>query len=168
MLYRRIHRFLCGFVFATSLFSTTPVLARNMEGRTGFGITLHDFDYTPSLSMRYHMSNYQSATVLVGFNTADPNKTFVLGGKFYQNAHLEENMNFYVGIGGFLIADKAGNPSTSTGIEISGLFGGEYFLPGLPNLGIQFETGVALRTVREVSFATLGNGFLGAAIHYYF
>jgi len=142
--------------------------ARQLGGRTGFGMTLHDFNNTPSLSMRYHMSNYQSATVLVGFNTDDANRSFVLGGKFYQNAHLEENLNFYIGVGGFIIADKGGNPTTSTGIEINGLFGAEFFIPGLHNLGLQFETGVAIRTVRRVSFATLGNGFLGMGIHYYF
>jgi hypothetical protein len=156
-----------GLFIAAILHSTTAT-ARHLEGRTGMGVTLHDFDYTPSVSLRYHMSNYQSVVLLAGFNTEDTKHSLVLGGKLIQNVHLEENMNFYVGIGGFLIADRAGFPTTSGGIELSGFFGGEFFLTGLPNLGISFETGVAMRTVRQVSFATLGNGFLGAAVHYYF
>src|SRR4051794_38064962 len=96
------------------LVSAPSTFARHLEGRTGFGITLHDFNYTPAISMRYHLSNYQSFQALVGFDTSEAKKTLVLGGKFYQNAHLEENMNFYVGIGGFLIADRGPDLSTSS------------------------------------------------------
>lgn len=142
--------------------------ARHLENRTGLGVTLHDFDSTPAISLRYHMSNYQSAVLLAGFNSDDAHKSFVVGGKLYQNAYLEENINFYVGVGGFVIGDKGSYPSSATGIELNGFFGAEFFLPGLQNLGIMFETGVAVRTLREVSIATLGNGFLGAAVHYYF
>ena len=157
-------------LLALALFLAPSLLqARHMEGRTGFGITLHDFNTTPCLSLRYHMSNYQSAVVLLGFDTDDDRKTFVVGGKFYQNAHIEENLNFYVGLGGYAIANKLPTEATtSTGLEISGILGGEWFFSGLPNLGFQFETGVALRTVRRISFATMGSGFFGGAIHYYF
>ncbi len=150
------------------LFFSPPAQAVHLEGRTGFGITLHDFDMTPAISVRYHMTNYQSVVLLAGFNTDPDKRALVLGGKLYQNAHLEENMNFYVGVGGFLIQDKGGYPTVSTGVEFSGFFGSEFFFKGLPNLGVMFETGLAVRTVRQVSVATLGNGFLGAAIHYYF
>lgn len=148
--------------------SAVPATARHLESRTGFGVTLHPYGPIPSLSMHYHMTDYQSAVVMGGVNTDDDQKTLLIGGKLYQNAHLEENLNFYVGLGGFLISAKAGEPTAATGIELDGLFGCEIFLAGLPNLGIQIETGVALRTVRRVSFATLGSGFLGGAVHYYF
>jgi len=136
---------------------------RHLESRTGFGLSIHSYGPIPALSMHYHMTDYQSTVVMAGVNTDSDNRSFILGGKYYQNAHLEENLNFFVGIGGFLISAKAGYPTSATGF-----FGAEFFLAGLPNLGIQFETGIALRTLRQVSFATLGSGFLGGAIHYYF
>ncbi len=142
--------------------------ARHLESRTGFGLTLHSYEQIPALSLHYHMTDYQSTVVMAGINTDANSKSFVLGGKFYQNAHLEENLNFYVGIGGFILSSKAGQPTSATGFEIDGLFGAEFFLAGLPNLGIQFETGVGIRTLRQVSIATIGSGFLGGAIHYYF
>ncbi len=155
-------------VMASLCLLSSPAFAKHLEGRTGFGVTLHDFDLTPAVSFRYHISNYQSVTLLAGFNSDPDKRALVLGGKLYQNAHLEENLNFYVGCGGFLIQDKGGLPTTSTGLELSGFFGAEFFFGGLPNLGVMFETGIAVRTVRQVAIATLGNGFMGAAIHYYF
>lgn len=144
------------------------VQARHLEGRTGFGVTVHPFAGVPSVSMHHHMSDYQSALVLAGVDTSDSSKTIIAGGKFYQNAHLEENLNFYVGLGGFIISTTKGLPASSTGFEVDGIFGAEVFLAGLPNLGIQFETGIGIRTVPTVSFSTLGSGFLGGAVHYYF
>lgn len=155
-------------LFAVLLVVSPLAHARHMEGRTGFGLSLHDFNNTPCLSMRYHLSDYQAAEVGAGFDTDDSRKVFVVGAKFYQAAHLEENITFYVGLGGYLISDKGGTSTTSSGLEFQGLFGSEFFLSGLPNLGIVFETGVALRTVRNVSLSTVGSGFLGGAIHYYF
>lgn len=142
--------------------------ARHLESRTGFGMTLHSYRQMPALSMHYHMTDYQSTVVMAGINTDPNDKMFVLGGKYYQNAHLEENLNFYVGVGGFILSSKAGGATSSTGFELDGLFGAEFFFAGLPNLGIQFETGVGIRTLRQVSISTIGSGFLGGAIHYYF
>jgi len=155
-------------VLAIFCFLAAPIQAKHLEGRTGFGLTLHDFDMTPAISFRYHMTNYQSVTLLAGFNSDPDKRAMVVGGKLYQNAHLEENMNFYVGVGGFLISDKGNQPTLSSGIELSGFFGSEFFFSGLSNLGFMFETGLAVRTVRQLAIATLGNGFIGGAIHYYF
>lgn len=143
--------------------------ARQLEGRTGLGLTIHDLDNTPTLSYRHHLTQYQSFVLLAGFNTASDKKTLILGGKFLHNVHIEENINVHLGVGGYLINGLVGGgPNTSTGIELAGILGGEFFLSGLPNLGFTFETGVAMRTIDKVQFATIGNGFLGLAIHYYF
>lgn len=155
-------------VCIVSMFLGSAVLAKNLESRVGFGVTVHDFDPTPALSARYHPSPYLSMTGLVGFNTADTNNSFVIGGKLCQNAHLEENLNFYVGIGAFLVTNRGGTTATSGGIEFQGILGGEFFFSGLPNLGLSFETGVAMNTVRKISFRTVGSGFVIGGIHYYF
>jgi hypothetical protein len=150
------------------LFSGTSLVARPMEGRTGFGVSLHDYNRTPCLSFEHHMTRYQSFVGMLGLNTGDSTKTIILGGKYHQNIHQEENINGFLGLGAFYLSDKTGFPTASTGFEFDGLFGVEFFFSGLPNLGITVETGFAIRTIREVSFATMGNGFFGTGIHYYF
>lgn len=150
------------------LFSGSFSVARPMEGRTGFGVSLHDYNRTPCLSMATHISRYQAFIAMLGLNTGDSTKTIILGGKYHQNIHLEENINGFIGLGAFYLSDKTGFPTSSTGLEFEGLFGVEFFFSGLPNLGIMVETGFAIRTIREVSFATMGNGFFGTGIHYYF
>lgn len=143
--------------------------ARQLDGRSGVGLTMHDLDNTPTMSFRHHLSQYQSFVLLGGFNTASNKKTLILGGKFLHNVHIEENINVHLGMGGYLISGLVGGgPNASSGIELSGILGGEFFLPGLANLGFTFETGVAMRTIDNIHFATIGNGFLGLAIHYYF
>lgn len=150
------------------LLAASSIYAKNLENRNGFGVSLHDFDQTPSVSMRHHFSAYSSGTLMVGFNSKDANRTILAGGKIYQHAHLEENMNFYVGLGAFFLSHRDTDLSVYSGFELEGLVGGEFFFAGLPNLGFQFETGVALRTVKETVFKTLGGGFLGVGVHYYF
>lgn len=141
-----------------------PAEARRMSSRTGFGLTLHPLNSTPAISVRHHLSDHQAAVALLGFDTSSATKVLVVGGKFYQAAHLEENLNFYVGLGGFVLSYLASGTTAATGIEVEALFGAEFFLSGLPNLGFQFETGIAMRTPGGVTFSTL----LGGALHYYF
>jgi hypothetical protein len=81
---------------------------------------------------------------------------------------MEENLNFFLGTALYMIADGTGSTPLSAGLELDGLLGMEFFLSGLPNLGLSVETGLALRTIRSVTFSTLGSAFAGAGIHYYF
>lgn len=140
---------------------------RPLSGRSGIGVSIQDFNSTPSISVRYHFGNYTTATFLAGFDSSEGTNSSILGAKLHKNIHLEENLNFYTGIGAYFIADKV-TGTFANGIEFDGLFGAEFFLSGLPNLGLNFETGVALRTLRKVNFKSIGTGFGQAAIHYYF
>jgi len=149
-----------------TLFSYSA-MAKNLEGRYGFGVSFQTITGPPGLSARYHFSPYASATFVIAFDTADLRGTTQIGVKIYRNAHREENINFYLGIGAFLISEKVSG-TTNSGFEIDGLIGAEFFISGLPNLGLQFESGIAVRTAGDVTFQTIGSGFAGAGVHYYF
>lgn len=133
----------------------------------GFGLALQDFGTLPSISARYHFSRHVTGSFYVGFNTQSLVDAFILGGKLYRNIHLEDNINFYLGAGLGLLSQKTASISHS-GFELSALIGAEFFFSELRNLGIQFETGIAVRSLDTVSFKTLGSSFAGAGIHYYF
>ena len=93
----------------------------------------------------------------------------IFGAQLHRNFSIEENLNFFLGIGIYSISDKGGvatNPNSS-GVEFDGLIGAEFFLAGLPNLGLQFQTGFGVKTLGKVSVKVLGDGFAGIGIHYY-
>jgi hypothetical protein len=152
------------FIFTLS----SALFAKNLDGRVGFGFDYHDFNATTCLGLRYYMSQYVHMTFLGGFDTSDSKNTVVLGAKLYRNAHIEENLNLYLGVGAMTVADKNNSTNVVSGLEFDGLLGAEFFLSGLPNLGFQFETGLAVRTIRVVGAKTIGGGFMNAGIHYYF
>lgn len=84
-------------------------------------------------------------------------------------------MNFYSGLGGGLISQgsrKLDNNQTkkgNTGYYLSGYIGGEFFLPGLQNLGFSFEATISVDNLYgEVRFLTRGQGPLEAGIIFYF
>lgn len=150
------------------VFSWKSSVARNMENRFGFGMTINNLGNLPGISFRSPLSKYQSFGGVFAVDTTDGNRLLVLGGKLYQNTVLEENLNFYLGLGAFLEQDGRGGTATTSGFEFQGIVGAEFFLPGLPNLGFAFETGIGIRTLRQVSIHTLGTGFLGSSVHCYF
>ncbi|MBI4405627.1 MAG: hypothetical protein HY537_15810 [Deltaproteobacteria bacterium] len=154
--------------FFIILLITSVCTAKNLEGRWGAGLVLQDFNNLAALSFKHHFSQHLGVQFLGGFDTQDSSNALILGGKVTRNAYLEENLNFYIGLGGYIISDKNNTENTSTGFELDGLVGAEFFLSGLPNLGFQFEVGAAMRSLRRVSFKTVGGTFAGAGIHYYF
>lgn len=116
--------------------------------------------------MRFHPDRYFHGTGVVGVNSSSTTSTIVMGGKLNRNLVSEENALFYIGVGGFMLSNKVGTTSTS-GVELSGLGGVEFFFPGLPNLGVQLEAGLAFRLYNGFQFQTVGGGFASAGMHYY-
>ncbi len=161
-------------LFTLTLVSLQMVQARNLDNRWGFGVSLQDFNSLAALSLRRHFSPHISVSFLLGFDTLDSKSASLIGAKLMKNIYLEENLNLFLGMGAYLISNKDSTTSgssesgVSNGFEFDGLLGAEFFLSGLPNLGLMFETGFAVRSVRTVSFKTIGSGFAGAAIHFYF
>lgn len=151
-------------LLALSFLFSTNAQGRDLEGRIGVGASYQDFNSLTAVSVRYHMAKYLSTTFIAGFDSQNSVRATILGLKVLRMAHMEDNLNFYVGAGAALVSDTGGTASVSSGFQLDGLVGAEFFVSGLYNLGFQFEAGVALRTTRNVTFATTGT--LG--IHYYF
>jgi len=154
------------WTLATVLVLTaTPLWAKSLEDRIGFGMEYFHFENTAALSLRYFPNNYLSADFLFGFNTESSRRTTTLGIKLGRNLNLEENMNFYAALAGYVLSTRdpvAGNQNT--GVEFNALLGAEFFLPGVPHLGLMLEAGLALQSMQSVVFESVAS----AAAHYYF
>lgn len=143
----------------------SPVYAKNMDGRLGMGVTSMSFTQSAGMSVKYFHTALQATSFLAGFNTES--NSYQLGIKPTRLIVLEENMNVFLGIGAYLVNDQVAGVSAA-GLQFDAVLGGEFFLPGLPNLGLQFEMGIGLRSQRTTSFRSIGGGFAQGAVHYYF
>jgi hypothetical protein len=154
-------RWLLGAILLVSAIG----MGKNLEGRGGVGLTHLDLTGGPAISIKYFHNSMLATDFVFGFNTE--NAAYQLGLKSLRNVVLEENINVYLGVAGFLesIQDTVGRV---TGLEFDALVGGEFFLSGLPNLGITFEIGIGLRSLRTTAFRAVGGAFGQGAIHYYF
>ncbi|MBI3542375.1 MAG: hypothetical protein HY075_03760 [Deltaproteobacteria bacterium] len=141
--------------------------AKDLSGRLGIGFT-NDFSNStaarnvPAVSVKYGASKDLHVLGALGFNTLDP-ASFTLGGKIFKNIFYETNLNFYSSVGLAYLKDA------KSGIEILGVLGCEFFIPGIDSLGLLFETGVSASNVTG-SFAikTVGYTFINAGMHFYF
>lgn len=149
-----------------ALISPGPAQGRPLENRMGAGLMLHDLNGLASLSFRYVPRNHMTLGFTVGFDTSASGFT-LLGGRLTRNVDLQENINAYLGVAAYYLARSTAGV-TSRGYEIDALMGVEAFLPGLTDLGLSFETGLGYRSLAGTTLKTIGNGFLGTAIHYYF
>lgn len=140
--------------------------ARNLQNRFGMGMMLHDLNGLASLSLRYVPELHYAVGFSLGFDSGSSGYT-MMGGRVNRYVDLQENLNAYLGVAAYYLS-KATTGVTSRGYQIDALLGIEAFLPGLSDLGFTFETGLGYRSLAGTSLKTLGNGFLGTAIHYYF
>lgn len=151
------------------LFLSPLAFSKTLDGRMGAGMTIMDFNRSAALSLKYHATRYIDITGLVGFDTEETKNSTIFGGQIHRNFSIEENMNFFLGLGLYALSEK-GSTATSanhSGIEADGLLGAEFFLPGLTNLGFQFQTGIGIKTMKKLSVKVLGDSFAGVGIHYY-
>jgi hypothetical protein len=145
-------------------FLCSGAFAKNLDNRLGFGVSYQNFNQSPALSLKFFHDNFIATNFLFGFNTED--NSYLIGAKSLRNVVMEENMNLFVGIAGYILSNRT--TSLDTGLEFDALLGGEFFLAGLPNLGVGFETGFGLRSLRTTNFRTVGGAFASGSVHYYF
>lgn len=139
--------------------------AKALEDRIGFGMAYFHFQNTAALSLRYFPNNYLNTNFLFGFNTESSLKTTTLGIKLTRNLNLEENMNFFSALAAYVLSTRDPlNGNQQTGVEFNALLGAEFFLPGVPHLGLLLEAGLGLQSIQNVVFQSVA----GAAAHYYF
>ncbi len=152
------------------LFSTTSFAAyeqKNLRGRLGVGFTNQiastESGTIPALSAKYYFSKTFASSLGFGFNTRSPNSTVAAGLKLYKNVFIEPQLIFYTGAGLALVS-RNGSKS-----QVSLFLGSEFFLDGLPSLGLSFEAGVhGDNTSGSFALRTTGDSFLTAGMHFYF
>ncbi len=148
--------------------------ARDLTSRLGIGYS-NQFGLNedlPSLAMRYYPNESYGLMGALGVDTQKDNSRFGAQFKILKLIFKEDNLNFYTGAGAALVSQEttttAGTKNHS-GFDLSGFVGCEFFLPGLDNLSINFETGVGVTSIsNEVRFRTIADHPLRAGMFFYF
>ncbi len=122
----------------------------------------------PSIALRYYPNGDYGIMGALGVDTTEGESRFGAQAKILKLIFKEDNLNFYTGAGAGLVSQETSGKNNS-GFDLSGFVGVEFFLPGLENLGLSFETGVGVTSIdNEVRFRTIGDHPLRAGIMFYF
>lgn len=142
--------------------------AKNLTNRLGVGYADQFAEELPSLAVRYDPNQNLGLSASLGVDTHKDSSRFGFMARVHRVIFMEDNLNFYMGAGaGILSVELAG--ATSSGFEVSGFFGSEFFLPGLDSLAFIFEAGVGVTSVSsEIRFRTMGNSPIKAGMVFYF
>ncbi len=147
--------------------------AKELTNRLGVGFRTATVYDIPSLAAFYYPNHNLGVVGTLGIDTLENNSKFAFGVGIRRIIFKEENMNFFGGGNIHLLSVEEYSSSTSTastnsGMELSGVVGGEFFLSGLDSLGFNFETGVAVTNVKKVRFRTVADHIFRAGISFYF
>lgn len=162
------------YLAAFAALHATPVFtwAKDLTHRLGAGYRNQFAVDLPSVAAQYYPTPDLFLNVALGVNTEESNSRLGLMARLNQIVFREENLHFYMGGGlGFYsqeVITGASQTSGTSGVELQGLFGVEFFLPGLDSLGISFESGIAIQTGNQVSFRTFADHPLRAGMTFYF
>lgn len=149
--------------------------AKDMTSRLGVGYS-DSFSAAslPSIGVKYYSSQDFSISAALGIDTQSSTgaSNFGFGAKAYKTVFTEDNLNFYMGAGAALVSLGPASGSTASatsGFELSGFCGVEFFLPGLDSVGINFQAGVGVVSLSSgVRFRTIGDTPLKAGMYFYF
>ncbi len=144
--------------------------AKDLTSRLGVGYS-DQFGITEgltSLNVRYYPSADLGISAALGVDTEKNNSKFGFMAKVFRVVFKEDNMNFFMGAGAGIISREE-NGTNSSGFELDGFFGGEFFLAGLESLGFIFEAGIGVTSISsQVRFRTIGDSPLRAGMVFYF
>ncbi len=155
-----------GIIF--SFFGGPSASAKEMARRLGVGYSNESSINLPSIAAIYYPSSRDAFTGALGFQSGADTSSFALQGGLRRFIFTEDNMNFYMG-GLLSVLSQSTGLATDSGLELSAVVGGEFFLPGLENLGFSFDTGLAFSNFPLAArIRTVGNSFLNAGIIFYF
>lgn len=139
--------------------------ARDLTGRLGVGF---NNQFSPStsagveaLSFRYALARDLGAELVAGYQSGETAST-IAGLKLMKNMFMETSLNFYFALG-VAYAQVQGE----SGMEFSGTFGTQFFIPGVESVGFSTEAGAGMSTVGGTKFRTMGLSFLSAGVHFY-
>lgn len=147
----------------TSLSAAPLWAAKDLSNRFGIGAANIGPDQTPSLSLDWQATRATALEFNLGVNTTTHDNLLILGLRYSRNLYIEENLFYFLYVGGGLVSQQVGGNNRSGAIVETG-GGAKVFLAGLPNLGISMRGGFELRSAGGVSFQSAVHfGF-----HYYF
>ncbi|NCN26146.1 hypothetical protein GW915_01100 [bacterium] len=162
-----MYRSLKPLLFVLLAWTLSPLtLAQSdqeLEGRIGLGVSNIGPNSTESISVDWQATQATSFEFNIGVDTAENNNYLEAGLRVNRNLFIEENLAYFLYIGGAAISQQV-TGINKNGYGIDAGIGGRFFLNGLPNLGFSFRGGLKLVSTDEVSFRTAFN----FGIHYYF
>lgn len=142
--------------------------AKDLTHRLGIGYKNNTTLDLPTLAAVYYPTMNMGLTGGVGVDTKKDYNSFQAMAGIRYIIYPETNMNFY-GAGQFALVNyETPADGKKNGVEVSGLFGVEFFLTGLENLGWTFEAGVSLATAGSSRFRTVGDSPFRAGMIFYF
>jgi len=130
----------------------------NLKGKLGVGYSA--LSPLSGWSIRYWLTGNLAVNGIFGFHFETDNNEFLLGGRAIYKVKDETNLNLY--LGGEIGADLRENVDDN--FSVGPFAGVEFFLSGLPNLGLGAEIGAYYQSA-EKAFAT---AFGRLVAHYYF
>jgi hypothetical protein len=155
--------------FLALLVTMTTAHARDLQGRLGLGFNAQFANQrevnggVSAISAKYAVTKDIAFEGIVGLATTKPGNS-VIGMKFFKNLFFENNLNFYSMLAGGLVA-----ANNTSGIDLQGGFGSEFFIPGLESVGFSFEVGGEITNISgSMVFRTMGASFLDAGMRFYF
>ena len=133
---------LVGVVIA--VFSSTNCCALDLSQRFGIGYTTGESNVVMG---RYWISRTFAIDGLLGFSLAEGSNVLTVGTQAWYKLIGEKNLNFTVG-GRISLEtiDYLANVPMDDDLAIGPLVGIEYFFPGIENLGLQANLGLAFHS----------------------
>jgi hypothetical protein len=161
-------RSLAAILFSFLMLSANAS-AKELYGRVGLGYNAQFANTTekngvPAISIKYGIAPRSAIEIVAGFYSG-PDGSGVAALKYMQTLHAESYANFYFLLGGGFVS-----ANHKSGSEFLGGLGAEFFIPGVDNVGISFETGADIENLTSSSFVikTFGISFINAGMHFYF
>ncbi len=141
---------------------------KEMVHRFGLGIKNNTSENLPSLATVYFFAPDLAFTGGVGLDTQKNYSKFQLHAGARKIIFAESNLNFYTGVQ--IGAVNYENPvdGKQNGFELLGVFGTEFFFTGLENLGVTFEGGFGVASLKDVRFRTIADDPFRAGLIFYF
>ena len=172
MTLNKLIKLICIIPIASLICS--QAMAVNLSDRIGLGYSNAFLsDDLDSVQVKYSPTNSLSIVGALGINTQDNDSTFGFAAKAHKIIFHETNLNFYLGGHAAFVSQEVtafnNTSTTESGVEFAVLAGVEFFIPGLENLGITFETGFGLSSLGEgITFKTVALHPLQAGMIFYF
>ncbi|OFZ32164.1 MAG: organic solvent tolerance protein [Bdellovibrionales bacterium RIFCSPHIGHO2_01_FULL_40_29] len=149
------------------LFAQT-IFAKDMTHRFGLGVKNNTSENLPSLTSVYFFSQDLAFTGGVGLDTKKNESKFQMNVGVRKMVFTEPNLNFYTGAQAGIANYEDPVLGKQSGFEMLAVFGTEFFFTGLENLGLTFEGGFGVTSLKDVRFRTIADDPFRAGLIFYF